>query len=200
MEITAAMVKELRDKTGAGMMDCKKALGESGGDLKAALEYLRQKGLATARKRASRLASQGQVGAYIHAGGKIGVLVEVNCETDFVSRTEEYSEFVKNIAMHIAASAPLAVRREDLDPALIEQEKDIYRHQALEEGKPEKVIERIIEGRLKKFFAESCLLEQPYVKDTDMSVADYLNQTVAKTGENMEIRRFARFVLGEELD
>jgi len=199
VQISAAMVKELRDKTGAGMMDCKRALAESGGDLSAANDYLRKKGLATARKRADRTANMGQVGAYIHGGGKIGVLVEVNCETDFVGRTEEYSEFVKNIAMHIAAAAPLAVRREDLDPEVVDREKAIYREQALAQGKPEKVVDRIVEGKLKKFYAESCLLEQPFVKDTDMTVADYLNQTIAKTGESMEIRRFARFVLGEDL-
>jgi len=198
VEITASMVKELRDKTGAGMMDCKKALAESGGEIQAAIEYLRQKGLATARKRAGRAIKQGQVGSYIHGGGKIGVLVEVNCETDFVGRTPEFGEFVKNIAMHIAAAAPLAVNREEVPPEVVEQEKKIYRAQALEEGKPEKIVDKIIEGRLKKFFTETVLLEQPYVKDPDMSVADYLNQTIAQTGENMEIRRFARFVLGED--
>jgi len=194
------MVKELREKTGAGMMDCKKALAESGGDMSAANDYLRKKGLATAKKRAGRESKQGQVGAYIHAGGKLGVLVEVNCETDFVGRTEEYSEFVRNIAMHIAATAPLAVRREEIDPGVVEREKAIYREKALAEGKPEKVLDRIVEGQLKKFFSESCLLEQPYVKDTDMTVEDYLNQTIAKTGESMEIRRFTRYALGEELD
>jgi len=198
VEITASMVKELRDKTGAGMMDCKKALAESGGEIQAAIEYLRQKGLATARKRAGRAIKQGQVGSYIHGGGKIGVLVEVNCETDFVGRTPEFGEFVKNIAMHIAAAAPLAVNREEVPPEVVEQEKKIYRAQALEEGKPEKIVDKIIEGRLKKFFTETVLLEQPYVKDPDMSVADYLNQTIAQTGENMEIRRFARFLLGED--
>jgi len=198
VEITASMVKELREKTGAGMMDCKKALTESGGEIQAAIEYLREKGLATARKRAGRAIKQGQVGSYIHGGGKIGVLVEVNCETDFVGRTPEFGEFVKNIAMHIAAAAPLAVNREEVPAEVVEQEKKIYRVQALEEGKPEKIVDKIIEGRLKKFFSETVLLEQPYVKDPDMSVSDYLNQTIAQTGENMEIRRFARFLLGED--
>ncbi len=200
MEITAAMVKDLREKTGAGMMDCKKALAESGGDISAANDYLRKKGLATAKKRAGRESKMGQVGSYIHAGGKIGVLIEVNCETDFVGKTEEYSEFVKNVAMHVAAAAPMAIKKEDLDPAVVEKEKTIYREKALAEGKPEKVLDRIVEGQLKKFFSENCLLEQPYVKDTDMTIEDYLNQTIAKTGESMEIRRFARFALGEALD
>ena len=200
MEITAAMVKDLREKTGAGMMDCKKALAESGGDMSAANDYLRKKGLATAKKRAGKESKMGQVGSYIHAGGKIGVLVEVNCETDFVGKTEEYSEFVKNVAMHIAAAAPLAVKKEDIDPEVVEKEKDIYREKALAEGKPEKILDRIVEGQLKKFYSENCLLEQPYVKDPDMTIADYLNQTIAKTGESMEIRRFARFALGEDLD
>jgi elongation factor Ts len=199
VEITAQMVKELREKSGAGMMDCKKALAEAGGDAVAAMDYLRKKGLATAKKRAGRATSMGQVGSYIHAGGKIGVLVEINSETDFVGRTEEFSEFVKNIAMHIAASAPLAVRPEEIDPAVVEKEKVIYREKALAEGKPEKIVDKIVEGQLKKFFAESCLLEQPYVKDTSLTVADYLNQTIAKTGESVDIRRFVRFVLGEEL-
>ena len=200
MTITAAMVKELRDKTGAGMMDCKKALGESSGQMQEAIDLLRQKGLATARQRASRAIREGQVAAYIHAGGKMGVLVEVNCETDFVARTPEYAEFAKNVAMHVAAAAPLALSREELAPELIEREKEIYRAQALDEGKPENIIDRIVEGKLKKFFAETVLLEQPYVKETEMTVADYLNQTIAQTGENMEIRRFTRFVLGEELE
>ncbi len=200
MAITAAMVKELREKTGAGMMDCKRALTESDGDMTAATDYLRQKGLATAKKRADRAAKMGQIGCYIHGGGKIGVMVEVNCETDFVGRTEEYGEFVKNIAMHIAAAAPLAVDRDQIPEEVIEKEKEIYRAQALEEGKPEKIVDRIVEGKLKKFFAENCLLEQPYVKDPDMTVADYLHQTIAKTGENMEIRRFTRYVLGESDD
>ncbi|MBW2617762.1 MAG: translation elongation factor Ts [Deltaproteobacteria bacterium] len=200
MTITAAMVKELRDKTGAGMMDCKKALSESNGQMQEAIDLLRQKGLATARQRASRAIKEGQVVAYIHAGGKLGVLVEINCETDFVARTPEYAEFAKNVAMHIAAAAPLALSREELAPELIEREKEIYRAQALDEGKPEQVIDRIVEGKLKKFFAETVLLEQPYVKETEMTVADYLNQTIAQTGEKMEIRRFTRFVLGEELE
>lgn len=197
MAITAAQVKELREKTGAGMMDCKKALGESGGDMDQAVDYLRQKGLATAKKRAGRDTKMGQVGSYIHAGGKIGVLLEVNCETDFVGRTPEFEDFVKNVAMHIAAAAPLAVSREEIDPTVVEKEKEIYRQQCLEEGKPEKIIDKIVEGKLKKFYAESVLLEQAYVKDTDMTITDYLNQTVAQCGENVEIRRFCRYLLGE---
>ena len=198
MAITAAQVKELREKTGAGMMDCKKALGESGGDMDKAVDYLRQKGLATAKKRAGRDTKMGQVGSYIHAGGKIGVLLEVNCETDFVGRTPEFEDFVKNVAMHIAAAAPLAVSREEIDPTVVEKEKEIYRQQCLEEGKPEKIIDKIVEGKLKKFYAESVLMEQAYVKDTDMTITDYLNQTVAQCGENVEIRRFCRYLLGEE--
>ena len=200
MGITATMVKELREKTGAGMMDCKKALTESDGDMSAAKDYLRKKGLATAKKRAGRESKMGQIGTYIHAGGKIGVLVEVNCETDFVGKTDEFSEFVRNIAMHIAAADPLAVRKEDIAPEVVEKEKSIYREKAVADGKPEKVLDRIVEGQLKKFFSETCLMEQPYVKDTDMTIADYLNQTIAKTGESMEIRRFCRYGLGEDLD
>lgn len=199
MAITAAMVKELRDKSGAGMMDCKRALTESKGDLDSAIDFLRQKGLATAKKRGDRATLMGQVGSYIHGGGKLGVMVEINCETDFVGNTPEYGEFIKNIAMHIAAASPLAVKREDLDQTVVEREKKIYKAQALDEGKPENITERIVEGKLKKFYAENCLMEQAYVKDTDMTIEDYLHQTIAKTGENMEIRRFARFVLGEEL-
>lgn len=198
MTITAAMVKELRDKTGAGMMDCKKALSESNGRMEEAINFLRQKGLATARRRASRAIKEGQIAAYIHAGGKMGVLVEINCETDFVSRTPQYAELAKNVAMHIAAAAPLVLSREEVDPELIEREKEIYRSLALAEGKPEKIIDRIVEGKLDKFFAENVLLEQPYIKDTEMTVADYLNQIIALTGEKIEIRRFIRFVLGEE--
>ena len=179
-------------------MDCKKALGESGGDMDKAVDYLRQKGLATAKKRAGRDTKMGQVGSYIHAGGKIGVLLEVNCETDFVGRTPEFEDFVRNVAMHIAAAAPLAVSREEIDPEAVEKEKEIYRQQALEEGKPEKIIDKIVEGKLKKFYAESVLMEQAYVKDTDMTITDYLNQTVAQCGENVEIRRFCRYLLGEE--
>jgi elongation factor Ts len=192
------LVKTLRDKTQAGIMDCKEALKEAGGDLEKAVEYLRKKGLATAQKRAGRATSMGQIGSYIHGGGKIGVMVEVNCETDFVGRTEKFSEFVHNIAMHIAAANPICVRREDMPAELIEKEKDIYRAQAQESGKPDKVIEKIVEGKVDKFFKESCLLEQAYVKNPDISVTDYLNETIAQTGESMTIRRFTRYILGDE--
>lgn len=198
MNITSELVKTLRDKTQAGIMDCKEALKEAGGDLEKAVEYLRKKGLATAQKRAGRATSMGQIGSYIHGGGKIGVMVEVNCETDFVGRTEKFSEFVHNIAMHIAAANPICVRREDMPAELIEKEKDIYRAQAQESGKPDKVIEKIVEGKVDKFFKESCLLEQAYVKNPDISVTDYLNETIAQTGESMTIRRFTRYILGDE--
>jgi elongation factor Ts len=192
------LVKTLRDKTQAGIMDCKEALKEADGDLEKAVEYLRKKGLATAQKRAGRAASQGQIGSYIHGGGKIGVMVEVNCETDFVGRTESFSEFVHNIAMQIAAANPLCVRREEMPADIIEKERDIYRAQAQESGKPDKVIEKIVDGKVDKFFKESCLLEQAYVKNPDISIADYLNETIAQTGESIAIRRFTRYVLGDE--
>ncbi len=196
MEITAEKVKELRDKTNAGMMDCKKALQETGGDLEKAIVYLREKGLAVARKRADRVASEGVIQAYIHTGGRLGVLLEVNCETDFVAKTPEFQEFAKNLAMQIAAANPLAIQREDLDPALVAKEREIYLTQARESGKPEKVLEKIVEGRLQKFFSEVCLLEQPYVKNPDITIQDYLNEMRAKTGENIIIRRFVRYQLG----
>ncbi len=196
-EITAAMVKELRDKTGAGMMDCKKALQEAGGDFDKAVELLRKKGIAKAAKRAEREANEGVVTAYIHPGSKLGVLVEVNCETDFVAKTDDFQEFAKNIAMHIAASSPLAVKREDLDQEVIEKEKQLYREQALESGKPEHIVDKIVEGRLEKYFSEVCLLEQPYVKDPDKTIKDLLTETIARVGENITIKRFARFRIGE---
>ncbi|MBU1275119.1 MAG: translation elongation factor Ts [Proteobacteria bacterium] len=198
MSITAAMVKELRDKTNAGMMDCKKALTESDGDMEKAIDWLRQKGLSVAAKRAGRVASEGQVSSYIHAGGKLGVMVEVNCETDFTGKTEEFGTFAKDLAMHIAASNPLCVNEEELPPEVLEREREIYRGQALDQGKPEKIMDKIIEGKLKKFAAESCLMNQPFVKDTDKTIADLVNELRAKTGENIQIRRFVRFVLGEE--
>ncbi len=198
MAITAAMVKELREKTNAGMMDCKKALTETGGDMEKAVDWLRQKGLAVAAKRADRTASEGQVMAYIHAGGKLGVMVEVNCETDFTGKTDEFTQFARDVAMHIAASNPLCISEEDLPAELLEREREIYRAQALEQGKPEKIVDKIIEGKLKKFKKESCLLSQPFVKDTDKTVEDLLNEMRAKTGENVQIRRFVRYQLGEE--
>jgi elongation factor Ts len=196
-DITAAMVKQLREKTGAGMMDCKSALAESKGDLDKAVEFLRKKGLATAQKRAGRAMSQGVVESYIHMGGKIGVMVEVNCETDFVAKTDDFKEFARNIAMHVAAVSPVGILPEDVPADILEKEKEIYRAQALELGKPENMVDKIAEGKLKKFFKESCLMNQPYVKDPNLTVTDYLNDMVAKTGENITIRRFARFQVGE---
>jgi elongation factor Ts len=197
LDITATLVKELREKTGVGMMDCKKALQESRGDLTLAVEYLRKKGIATAKKRGGRAASEGQVAAYIHPGAKIGVLVEVNCETDFSGKTEDFSAFVKNIAMQIAAANPLSVDREGIPASVLEKEREIYVTQARESGKPDKVIDKIVEGKMTKFYSEVCLLEQPYVKNPDIRVQDLLNELMAKTGENIVIRRFSRYQLGE---
>jgi len=200
LEISASLVKDLREKTGVGMMDCKKALQEAGGDLQAAIDYLRKKGIATAKKRGGRATSEGQVQAYIHGGGKIGVLVEVNCETDFSAKTSDFSEFVKNVAMQIAATNPISIDREGVEPQTLEKEKEIYMTQAKESGKPEKVWDKIVEGKLKKFYSESCLLEQPFVKNPDITVQDLLNELMAKTGENILIRRFSRYQLGESDD
>jgi elongation factor Ts len=197
-EITSKLVKELRDKTGVGMMDCKKALMETEGDMEKAIDLLRKKGLAAAAKRAGRETKEGVIGSYIHAGGKIGVLVEVNCETDFVARTDEFQELVKDLALHITASAPLYLAPEDVPEDVIEREKEIYRSQALEEGRPEKIIDRIVEGKLKKFYEEACLLNQKFVKDPAKTVADRISETIAKLGENIKVRRFVRFQLGEE--
>jgi elongation factor Ts len=199
VSITAAQVNELRKATGAGLMDCKKALTETAGDMEKSIDYLRKKGLAAASKKAGRIATEGVVGSYIHAGGKIGVLVEVNCETDFVAKNETFKSFVKDVAMHIAAAYPQYVRREEVPDAVIEREKEIYRAKARETGKPDNIIEKIIEGQITKFYAEICLLEQPFVKDADKTVQIYLNETIATIGENISIRRFARFVLGEGL-
>ncbi len=193
------MVKDLREKTGAGMMDCKKALAEAKGDFEKAVDYLRQKGLATASRRAGKIASEGRIGAYVHAGGKIGVIVEVNCETDFVAKTEDFQNFAKEIAMHIAASNPLYVRREQVPPEVLEREKEIYRVQAREAGKPEKIIEKIVEGKLEKYYSEICLLEQPYIKDPNLTIQDLLNELISKVGEKVEIRRFSRFQVAEGL-
>jgi len=197
VEVSANMVKELREKTGAGMMDCKKALSETGGDFQKALDYLRQKGLATAAKRAGRVASEGRVGSYIHAGGKIGVMVEVNCETDFVAKTDDFQAFAKDVAMHIAASNPSYVRREEVTADVLDREKEIYRAQARDAKKPEKVMEKIVEGKLEKFYSEVCLLEQPFVKDPDITIQDLLNGLIGKLGEKVEIRRFTRYQVGE---
>ena len=197
MEVSANMVKELREKTGAGMMDCKKALSETDGDFQKALDYLRQKGLATAAKRAGRVAAEGRVGSYIHAGGKIGVMVEVNCETDFVAKTDDFQAFAKDVAMHIAASNPSYVRREEVTADVLEREKEIYRAQARDAKKPEKVMEKIVEGKLEKFYSEVCLLEQAFVKDPDITIQDLLNGLIGKLGEKIEIRRFTRYQVGE---
>lgn len=180
-------------------MDCKKALTETAGDQEKAIDYLRKKGLAAASKKAGRVASEGVVGSYIHAGGRIGVLVEVNCETDFVAKNEAFQVFVKDIAMHIAAAAPQFVRREEVPAGLLEREKEIYRAKARETGKPDNIVEKIVEGQISKFYGEICLLEQPFVKDPDKTIQTYLNETIASIGENMSIRRFSRFVLGEGL-
>ncbi|MFP3866719.1 MAG: translation elongation factor Ts [Desulfobacteraceae bacterium] len=196
MQITAEKIKELRDKTNAGMMDCKKALTETQGDLDKAVVLLRQKGLAIAQKRSGRATSEGLIHAYIHFGGKIGVLLEVNCETDFVAKTPAFQEFVKNLAMQIAATNPLCIRREEIPAKLLEKETAIFRAQALESGKPEKVIDKIVEGRLNKFYAEACLLEQSYVKNPDLRIQDYLNEVITQVGENVTIRRFTRYQLG----
>lgn len=195
--ISAEMVKGLREKTGAGIMDCKEALKSSDGDMEKAVDFLRKKGLATASKRAGRAMSEGAIGSYIHMGGKIGVLVEVNCETDFVAKNDDFQEMVKNIAMHIAATNPLGVRAEEIAPETVEKEKEIYRAQALESGKPEKVVDKIVEGKLAKFFKESCLLDQPFVRDPDITVQDMLNEAIAKIGENITVRRFVRYQIGE---
>ena len=199
MQITSAMVKKLREKTNAGIMDCKAALQESQGDMEKAVDYLRQKGLAVAQKRAGRTASEGLIHSYIHAGGKIGVMVEVNCETDFTARSEPFFDFAKNLAMHIAATNPLSVDREGLPPEIVNREQEIYRAQALDSGKPEKIIDKIVDGKLKKFYQEVCLLEQPYVRDTDITIEDLLNELRAKTGENLIVSRFIRYQLGEDL-
>lgn len=198
--ISADQVKELRIRTGAGIMDCKKALAESKGDLEGAIDYLRKKGLSAAAKKSGRVTSEGLVSSYIHAGGKIGVLVEVNCETDFVARNEEFQRLVRDIAMHIAAARPSCLQREDVPQDILDRERDIFREQALASGKPEKVVDKIIEGRLEKYFGEVCLMEQPFVKDTDITVKDLINQSIAKIGENILIRRFARYELGEGIE
>lgn len=196
MDITAKMVKELREVSGAGMMDCKKALKETDGDMDKAIDYLRTKGIASAAKKEGRATSQGIVGSYIHGGGKVGVLVEVACETDFVARTDDFQEFVRNIAMHIAAASPVAVTREEVDSSLIDKEKEIYREQMKEQNKPAEIIDKIVEGKVDKYYSEVVLLEQKYVKDPDITVADYLKSLIGSLGENMQIKRFSRFQIG----
>ena len=197
MEITASMVKELREKTGAGMMDCKKFLLEAKGDMEKAITLLREKGLATAQKRAQKATDEGLVDAYIHTGSKIGVLIQVNCESDFVARNDDFKTMVRNIAMHIAAASPLYLQREDIPQNVLEQEKSIYKNQAINEGKPEKILDKIVQGRLEKYYQQACLLEQPYVKDPDKSVQDYINEHIAIIGENIKVVKFSRFRVGE---
>jgi elongation factor Ts len=199
MEISVELVKDLRQRTGAGVVDCKKALQEAKGNMDSAIDYLRRKGLATAAKKAGRIATDGLVSSYIHAGGKMGVLVEINCETDFVAKTEDFQSFVKNIAMHIAAANPQYIRREEIPEEFLEKERDIYRTQALDAGKPQKVIDKIVEGKMERFYSEVCLLEQTYVRDSDLTIKELLEALIAKIGENITIRRFTRFQLGEGL-
>jgi len=196
VNITSQMVKELRDKTNAGMMDCKKALTETDGDMEKAIDLLRQKGLAVAQKRADRATRQGVVESYIHAGAKLGVLVEVGCETDFVAKTDDFIAFARDIAMHIAASSPVAVTRDEVPAELVEREREIYKAQALDSGKPENIVDKIVTGKIDKFMADICLMEQKFVKNPDLSVQDLLNELIAKMGENISIKRFARFQIG----
>jgi elongation factor Ts len=197
-EITAAVVRELREKTGAGMMDCKKALAETQGDLEKAVDFLRTKGLAAAAKKAGRATREGLVYAYIHPGGRIGVMLEVNCESDFVARTEDFQDLCKDLAMHIAAVAPKAVRREEFDAELLAHEESIFKAQAMESGKPAEIAEKMVKGRVEKLFKEQVLMEQPFVKDPDMTVEDRLKTTISKLGENMVVRRFTRYELGTD--
>ncbi|MBP8815470.1 MAG: translation elongation factor Ts [Desulfobulbaceae bacterium] len=196
MNITSQMVKELREKTNAGMMDCKKALTETDGNMEKAVDLLRQKGLAVAAKRAGKETREGVIEAYIHGGGKIGVMVEVACETDFVAKTDDFKAFARNIAMHVAAVNPLALSRDEVSAEVLQREKDIYINQALESGKPQQIAEKMVAGKMEKFLAEVCLLEQKYVKNPDLSVQDLLNELVAKMGENISIKKFARFQIG----
>lgn len=199
-EITAALVKELRERTGAGMMDCKKALSATDGDLEKAIDFLREKGLAAAAKKAGRVAAEGLVEAYIHGGGRIGVLVEVNCETDFVAKTDAFKELVKAVAMHIAATNPSYLKREEVPTAELEHEQAVLAEQARNEGKPEKIIEKMVAGRIEKYYKEVCLMEQPFVKDPDKTISDLITESIAKIGENISIRRFTRYQLGEGIE
>jgi len=195
--ISAAMVKQLREKTGAGIMDCKEALTESDGDISKAIDFLRKKGLATAAKRAGRTTAEGIIQAYIHMDSKLGVIVEVNCETDFVAKNEDFKEFAKNIAMHIAATNPVGIKPEDVPQQIIDKEKEIYRAQVLEMGKPEHIADKIVEGKLQKYFKDSCLLNQQYVRDPDITITDLINELIAKIGENITVNRFVRYKIGE---
>jgi elongation factor Ts len=198
-QITAKLVSELREKTGAGMMDCKKALGEVGGDMEKAIDYLRQKGLAAAQKKQSRIAAEGTIGSYIH-GGRIGVMVEVNCETDFVAKSDDFQAFVKDVAMHIAAADPKFIRASEMDQAFVDREATIYTAQLKEEGKPENMIPKIVEGKIKKLATEVCLLDQKFVKNPDISVQDLINELTIKIGEKIDVRRFVKFNLGEGIE
>lgn len=198
MNITSQMVKDLRDKTAAGMMDCKKALTETDGDMEKAVDLLRQKGLAVAAKRAGRATSEGVIETYIHAGGKLGVMVELGCETDFVAKTDAFREFARDVAMHIAATNPVSISRDEVPESVLTREKDIYIQQAIDSGKPANIAEKMVAGKIEKFLAEVCLLEQKYVKNPDLSIQDLLNEVVGKMGENISIKRFARFQVGVE--
>jgi elongation factor Ts len=198
--VTAQMVKELRERTGAGMMDCKNALNDTKGDIEAAIDALRKKGLAAAAKKAGRVTAEGAVGSYIHGNGKLGVLVEINCETDFVARTDQFQELVRDIAMHIAAAEPRFVRREEVTQEVLDREKEIFRDQALASGKPPAVVEKIVQGKMEKYYAEYVLLEQPFVKDSDKTVSQLIAEKVGKIGENIQVRRFTRFKLGEGIE
>jgi len=200
MEVSATAVKELREKTGAGVLDCKKALTESGGDMEKAVDLLREKGLAAALKKTSRAACEGVVTSYIHSGGKVGVLLEVNCETDFVSKTDGFIALVRDVAMHIAAMSPQYVNRNEVPSGVLEKEKEIYKAQAKESGKPEHVIGKMVEGKIEKFYKDVCLIEQPFVKNSDISIEKLVIETIAKLGENISIRRFARYKVGEGLE
>ena len=196
MNITSQMVKDLRDKTGAGMMDCKKALSENAGDMEKAIDFLRQKGLAVAAKRAGRATSEGVIEAYIHAGGKLGVMVELNCETDFVAKTDAFREFARDVAMHVAAANPVSLSRDDVPADIVERERQIYVQQALESGKPENIVEKMVVGKIDRYLSEICLLEQQFVKNPEKSIQDMLTELIGKMGENVSIRRFARFQVG----
>ncbi len=197
MEITAAQVKELREKTGAGVMDCKTALRETGGDVTTAIEQLRKSGILKAAKKADRPTGEGIIVSYVHAGDKLAVLIEINCETDFVARTDQFRAFARDIAMHVAAQSPSVVSRDELPEDVLEKEREIYREQALASGKPENIVDKIVDGRIEKYYSEVCLLEQPFVKDTDVTIEDLLKQTVASLGENIRVGRFVRMKLGE---
>lgn len=200
MEISAELVKKLREKTGVGLMDCKEALKNAGGDMEKAIEYLREKGLAKLQKRMGKVASEGVIASYIHTGGKVGTMVEVNCETDFVANTKEFQEFAKDIAMQITASNPIYVKREDVPEEVKEKEKNIYRKQAIESGKPEKILDKIADGKMEKFYQEVCLIEQPFIKNQDITVKELLEELVVKMGEKILVNRFMRFQLGETVE